>query len=263
MLADLSWLKHSDGIDIELMESKDEGKCIKGFEDRVKEIKLMEDGTEKEVLAGNILDELASLPIKKGYGYIEPSDIAGIDAGKSHNKLLMRTDKANLCSDKLYNKVYGAWLGRCAGCLLGQPVEGWYSSRIEALLKGTNNYPIDNYMSSIVPENIKSECDVSDYPGVYGNRMKGWINNVTYMQEDDDINYTIMSLKIVEKYGIDFTPENVDCECAYFPNEKKLLVINNSQNAAETNICTPWGEQFAIIEPQGFCIKTLLSKHNE
>jgi ADP-ribosylglycohydrolase len=209
MLADIQWLKFSDGIDLELMESKEEGKCIKGFKEKVKEIKLLDDGAEKEVLAGNILDELANLPIEEGYGYIEPSDMAGIDAGKPHNEFQIKANKADLCKDKLYNKIYGAWLGRCAGCLLGQPVEGWYRSRIEALLKGTNNYPIDNYMSSIVPENIKKECDVSDYPGVYGNIKKGWINNVEYMPEDDDINYTIMGLKIIEKYGIDFTTEDV------------------------------------------------------
>ncbi|HWT75862.1 MAG TPA: ADP-ribosylglycohydrolase family protein [Mobilitalea sp.] len=221
MLADLPWLKNSDGIDIELLESKDEGKCLKGFEDRVKEIKLMDDGVEKEILAGIILDELSGLPIEEGYGYLEPSDLAGITAGKPRSELPFKVDKSNLCSDKLYtklcsdelyNKIYGAWLGRCAGCLLGQPIEGWYRSRITSLLKGTDNYPLDHYMSSMVPTNIKEECDVSDYPGIYGNKMKGWINNVEHMPEDDDINYTIMGLKIVEKYGIDFTSENV-AEC--------------------------------------------------
>jgi hypothetical protein len=28
------------------------------------------------------------------------------------------------------------------------------------------------------------------------------------MPEDDDLNYTLMGLKIIEKYGFDFTPEN-------------------------------------------------------
>ncbi len=233
MLADLAWLKYSDLIDIELMESKDEGKNIKEFEEKVKEIKLMEAGAKKEALAGSILDEMAGLQAEKGYAYNEPSDFSGIAAGKPKGKLSVKIDKDNVSSDKLYDKIYGAWLGRCAGCLLGQPVEGWYRARIEALLKGTYNYPIDNYMSSIVPENIKKECDVSDYPGVYGNKMKGWINNVEYMPEDDDINYTIMGLKIVEKYGIDFTPENV-AEC--WLDSLPILHLCTAERVAYRNV---------------------------
>src|SRR5687768_531206 len=28
-------------------------------------------------------------------------------------------------AEELGDRVLGAWLGRCAGCLLGKPVEGW------------------------------------------------------------------------------------------------------------------------------------------
>lgn len=233
MLADLAWLKYSDLIDIELMESKDEGKNIKEFEEKVKEIKLMKAGAKKEALAGGILDEMAGLRAEEGYAYKEPSDLSGIAAGKPKSKLPVVMDKVNVSSAKSYDKIYGAWLGRCAGCLLGQPVEGWHRARIEALLKGTDNYPIDNYMSSIVPDNIKRECDVSDYPGVYGNKMKGWINNVEYMPEDDDINYTIMGLKIIEKYGIDFTPENV-AEC--WLDSLPILHLCTAERVAYRNV---------------------------
>lgn len=233
MLEDLAWLKYSDLIDIELMESKDEGKNIKEYEEKVKEIKLMEAGAKKEAFAGSILDEMAGLRTEEGYAYNEPSDFSGIAAGKPKSKLPVVMDKVIVSSAKLYDKIYGAWLGRCAGCLLGQPVEGWHRARIEALLKGTDNYPIDNYMSSIVPDNIKRECDVSDYPGVYGNKMKGWINNVEYMPEDDDINYTIMGLKIVEKYGIDFTPENV-AEC--WLDSLPILHLCTAERVAYRNV---------------------------
>ncbi len=233
MLADLAWLKYSDLIDIELMESKDEGKNIKEFEEKVKEIKLMKAGAKKEALAGGILDEMAGLRAEEGYAYNEPSDLSGIAAGKPKSKLPVVMDKVNVSSAKSYDKIYGAWLGRCAGCLLGQPVEGWHRARIEVLLKGTDNYPIDNYMSSIVPDNIKRKCDVSDYPGVYGNKMKGWINNVEYMPEDDDINYTIMGLKIVEKYGIDFIPENV-AEC--WLDSLPILHLCTAERVAYRNV---------------------------
>ena len=212
MLSDLSWLKYSDDLNIELMESKDEGKSIIGFEDLVKEIKAMEPGAKKEALAGDLFDKLADLSIKEDYNYMEPSDMEAIRSCRPQHNSLFEINKIGLNSNYLYDKIYGAWLGRCAGCLLGQPVEGWQRSRIEKLLKVTDNYPLNHYMSSNVPEDIRQECDITDYPGVYGNEKKGWINNVEYMPEDDDINYTIMGLKIVEKYGVDFTPDHV-AEC--------------------------------------------------
>jgi ADP-ribosylglycohydrolase len=233
MLANLQWLKFSEGIDLEWTESKAEGKCTEGYEDKINEIKKYDDGAEKEAMAGKLLDELANLPILEDYGYIEPSDLAGIEATKPPMELAIKIDKTDWNDDELYNKIYGAWLGRCAGCLLGQPVEGWHRARIEALLKGTNNYPINRYMSSIVPENIKRECDVSDYPGVYGNSRKGWINNIEHMPEDDDMNYTIMGLKIIEKYGVDFTPEDVaECWIENLP----ILHLCTAERVAYRNI---------------------------
>ncbi len=211
-MAELSWLKLSEFLEVELMEARDEGKKTEGFNQKVMDIEAMEDGPRKEALAGALLDELTGLPIEAEFGYMEPSDLEGIKAARAHQELQSLLVKDGQDERGLYNKIYGAWLGRCAGCLLGQPVEGWSRSRIETFLKGTDNFPLVRYMSSQVPEDIKRECEVSDYPGVYGNAKKGWINNVDCMPEDDDTNYTIIGLKIVEKYGIDFTPDNV-AEC--------------------------------------------------
>ena len=36
----------------------------------------------------------------------------------------------------LFDRVYGAWLGRCAGCTLGKPVEGWSREKIVAYGEG-------------------------------------------------------------------------------------------------------------------------------
>lgn len=209
-MAELSWLKYSEFLAIEWMEARDEGKKTEGLDQKVMEIEAMGEGTEKEALAGALLDELSGLPTEVEYSFMEPSDLEGIKAARTHQKLQLPT--FTIGQDGLYNKIYGAWLGRCSGCLLGQPVEGWSKSRIETFLKGTDNFPLERYMSSQVPEHIKKECDVSDYPGVYGNNKKGWINNIDCMPEDDDTNYTIIGLKTVEKYGIDFTSENV-AEC--------------------------------------------------
>jgi ADP-ribosylglycohydrolase len=111
-------------------------------------------------------------------------------------------------------------------------VEGWHRSRITAFLKETDNYPLKHYMSSDIPETIKREYDVSDYPGSYGNKMKSWINNIKHMPEDDDLNYTILGLIIVEKYGLDFTPENAaECWLENLP----ILHVCTAERAAYRN----------------------------
>lgn len=233
MLADLPWLKYSDDLDIELLESNEEGKSTKGMEELVNNIKAMKAGSSKEALAGIVFDELTVLPVKKEYGYKEPSDLEGIRACSSGSNLLTKLKKSELSEADLYQKIYGAWLGRCAGCLLGQPVEGWQRSKIETLLKATDNYPIKHYLSSEVEEKIKKECDISDYPGVYGNEKKGWINNVDNMPEDDDINYTIIGLKIIEKYGTCFIPENVaECWLDHLP----ILHLCTAERVAYRNL---------------------------
>ena len=56
---------------------------------------------------------------------------------------------------------------------------------------------------------MRERYSVVDEGKVYGSNMINWINHVRYMPEDDDTNYTIIGLKILEEYGWDFTPDNV------------------------------------------------------
>jgi ADP-ribosylglycohydrolase len=121
----------------------------------------------------------------------------------------LKLGTSGLTEEKLFDKVYGAWLGRCAGCLLGQPIEGWTRDRIAGLLKETDNYPFKYYISSAIPEELRKKYDVADIADVYGGNLRNWINNVKYMPEDDDTNYTVIGLKVLEKYGLDFTPDDV------------------------------------------------------
>ncbi|KIL40691.1 crystallin [Gordoniibacillus kamchatkensis] len=109
----------------------------------------------------------------------------------------------------MFDKIYGAWLGRSAGCLLGQPVEGWKRERLTRFLKDTNNYPLHAYMSSDVPQHILDKYQIKNRGQVYGSSYINWINNVKHMIEDDDMNYTIIGLAILEKYGFDFSPNDV------------------------------------------------------
>jgi ADP-ribosylglycohydrolase len=201
-----SLVNYAGDLSIELLQSREEGRDISGLEERVGQIQSLESNDHERQKAAQLLsDEIANIPIRSDYEFHEPSDLQNIKKSrtKSYTGIL---SKPCLSDEILYDKIYGAWLGRCAGCLLGQPVEKWYRDRITGLLKETGNFPVKYYISSDIPENIKKKYGVMDIDGGY---QKNWINNIKYMPEDDDTNYTIIGLKILEKYGRDFTSDDV------------------------------------------------------
>jgi ADP-ribosylglycohydrolase len=234
MLKEQSWLTDADNLRTELLQSRDEGKDISAFEGRVDEIvKMPKDKPEREADAEVVFAEIEKLPVAKGYKYVEPSDIEGIRnerpaSGKGLKLGINRPDE-----NTLLDKVYGGWLGRCAGCLLGQPIEGWHRSRIAGLLKDTANYPFRYYISSAIPDELRQKYGIVDKARVYGGNLKNWINNVKYMPEDDDTNYTVIGLKLLEEYGPDFTPDDVaECWLANLP----ILHVCTAERVAYKNL---------------------------
>lgn len=210
MLRTQPWFNYADDLHVELLQSEEEGKEIHEYEEKVKIVQSMKrDDPEREKHAVAILDSITGLQLKKDYKYVEPSDIESIKEARPKLGKNIKPDRLNLVSENLYDKVYGAWLGRCVGCLLGQPIEGWHRKRIIGLLKETGNYPFNYYISSDIPDDIKKKYEIVDEAQVYGGNIKNWINNVNYMPEDDDTNYTVIGLKIFEQYGPTFTPDDV------------------------------------------------------
>lgn len=200
------WLRYADDLHIELDQAHEEGKDTSGLEAEINEIQALDpNDPTREVRAGLLLDKTQTLPARKGYGYVEPSDLTGIRAARPANRFPL----SSYADERLFDKIYGAWLGRSAGCLLGQPVEGWKKERLLGFIKDTNHYPLHSYMSSDVPQEILDKYRIQNRGQVYGGSYINWINNVKHMVEDDDMNYTIIGLAILEKYGYDFSPEDV------------------------------------------------------
>ncbi|WP_199327658.1 ADP-ribosylglycohydrolase family protein [Dysgonomonas sp. HGC4] len=203
-------MDHLRVLPIEYLQSKEEGKNILNYQQCIDEI--MQSDTcdlQKEEFAGNLLDEMYNLPIDESFPYKEPSTLKEIKALRP--VFAYKNSNTNISPDKLFDKIYGAWLGRCTGCLLGQPIEGWKLAQIRELLKDTNNYPLTDYISSNIKDSIKEKHSITDQYYLFGNKpiTINWINNITRMPEDDDINYTIASLHILETYGWDFNSDDV------------------------------------------------------
>ncbi|MGO4538385.1 ADP-ribosylglycohydrolase family protein [Paenibacillus sp. 2TAB19] len=207
----LYYLQYGHHIEIEWRQGIDEGKAIsEQLEEQFTAMSSLDPNDPlREQMAAEYLDEMGRLPLIEGYPYSEPSDLDGIRALRRERGSHAWTQVASLEGIDMEDRVYGAWLGRSAGCLLGHPIEGWRRDRIAGLLRETDNSPIRYYISSDIDPSIAAKYGVINEGGSYGNRCVSWINNVEHMVEDDDLNYTIVGLAIVEKYGCDFTPDDV------------------------------------------------------
>ena len=199
MLREQLWFDFCDDLPIEIEQRIDEGILeAERFKERAEQVKEMPRGAARTAAGAELLEQLCALENPQDKD--EPSDLPGIKAASVGEP----KEKAEADCDK----IYGAWLGRCAGCLLGQPVEGWRRARINGLLKETGNLPLQNYISSDIGPVLREKYNVRDDGHAYGAEKTGWINNVSYMPEDDDTNYTLIALKLVEQYGRDFTPDD-------------------------------------------------------
>lgn len=206
MLTNQPWMKGIYDLNIERIQASEEGRDLTSVE---KELDSLCEDPRNPLLykrAEELYDTIQTLPLKAGYPYVEPNTIADIHAQCGTAASL---PPMTLSKEALYDRILGAWLARCAGCLFGQPVEGWYRRRIQGFLHDSGNLPVTRYMSSEIPDALREKYDVRDDGGPYGAKYKNWINHVDAMPEDDDINYTVIALKLMELRGRDFTPEQV------------------------------------------------------
>lgn len=210
MIENTVWMTYAEYLPVELRQSEEEGREVEKYRERVERIAQMAGTKEsfglREKLAWNILEEIEREPVKAGYPYQEPDELEEIRQLLDEN----RSKKYVVNQETIKDKVLGAWMGRCIGCLLGQPVEGWKRERIVGFLKDTDNYPVKRFMSSAVGQDIVARYRVSDNgENAFCDTVTHWINNITDLPEDDDTNYTVIGLKVLENHGRGFNSEQM------------------------------------------------------
>jgi len=149
-----------------------------------------------------IMENLSKLKLKPDFPYKEPSEIAEIRNKRPKGP---REITADLSDGELLNKIRGGWLGRCAGCLLGKPVEGLSKEQIEKWLKIADAYPLDDYF----PPLSDLPRDAAEWLKSRGSRLEVLRGHIDHMVRDDDIDYTIINLHILKTHGFEFTTEDV------------------------------------------------------
>ena len=139
-------------------------------------------------------------------------------------------------------RIRNAWIGRISGCMLGKPVELLSMRQGPAAL---NDYlaqagalPLRDYVPLLpgAPSAVERNADACK-------------DRLVAAVPDDDINYTVLSLMLIEEHGTDFTTEDV--ARAWF----RLLpggLTFTAERAAYAVLMAKASTPFAFGQPAGF-----------
>jgi ADP-ribosylglycohydrolase len=153
------------------------------------------------LLAEDLLDELSELPSR--LADTEPTALPRIKA---------------LCPDwpaarpapaptarTTQTRLEAAWLGRAAGCLLGRPVEKLPLEGIRQLARSTGNWPLNTWFTAkAVPTDLRAK-----YPWNRRSATTSLAENIDGMPEDDDLDYPVLNLVLLQRHGRTFTTTDV------------------------------------------------------
>jgi ADP-ribosylglycohydrolase len=145
-------------------------------------------------LAGRLLDELARLDSTAAVD--EPTDLALIRAACPH----WPTPRADLPTVGKA-RLEAAWLGRAAGCLLGKPVEKLPLAGIRALARATGNWPLSTWFTA---RGLPAELTAA-HPWNRRSAATSLAENIDGMPEDDDLNYPLLTLLLIQRHGPSFS----------------------------------------------------------
>ena len=104
--------------------------------------------------------------------------------------------------DKLKDKIKAAFIMRCAGCTLGAPVEGYAVADMEKIAAQNGDaFPPDDYWTD-VPDREAVRYGISPRKAYTRGGMHG-------VPVDDDTVYTLLNLLLLERYGAEYTVDDV------------------------------------------------------
>ncbi|WP_406241309.1 ADP-ribosylglycohydrolase family protein [Streptomyces anulatus] len=149
-------------------------------------------------LAGRLLDELALL--ESPLAADEPTGLDEIVAACPHWPGPADSGRA-VGRDRLH----AAWLGRAAGCLLGKPVEKLPLEGIRALARATGDWPPTTWFTARgVPAGL-----LAAHPWNRRSAATSLAENIDGMPEDDDLNYPLLTLLLLQRHGRSFTTDDL------------------------------------------------------
>ncbi|MEV0288751.1 ADP-ribosylglycohydrolase family protein [Kribbella sp. NPDC050820] len=191
----LTWVQPEDLLPHQLVQSRSEGVDVTDVEERWLAAGGSTDAPasgasdapaspELRSLARELMDELD----RRWTGWPEP-DVPDLP-------VLGTPDES---------RVLNAWLGRAAGNLLGKVVEKIPREGIREILETSGQWPLTQYITAIgVPDEVQRR-----WPWNKRSMPTSLRENIDGMPEDDDLNFAILALQLLERHGSALTTEDV------------------------------------------------------
>jgi ADP-ribosylglycohydrolase len=138
---------------------------------------------------------LRDLPLRENWPFVEPNDLEQIwmeaDPQRCTNPLQAPA------AEEIAPRIEAAFLSSVCGCILGKPVEGWLDlHQIRSAAERVGAWPLNDYIPEAMLEPL-------------GYRHPDWHltvrERIRFVAPDDDINYSIMGMMLLEKHGLAFT----------------------------------------------------------
>ncbi len=193
------WEVYSAELQTEYQQCIEEGLEVAPYKQLFDAVDQLPLSPIKEQLADGLFQLIQNAPLRADYKYNEPSSYAEILA--LCDQSLWQGGKVD--ASTLEDQIYGAWLARICGCMLGKTVEGIRTHELIPFLKETDNYPMHRYiLSADITEDVRKKYS-------YDFASRDYADQVEAMPADDDTNYMVLYQRVVEQYGRAFTPQDV------------------------------------------------------
>ncbi|MEU5940429.1 ADP-ribosylglycohydrolase family protein [Micromonospora sp. NPDC047548] len=202
----LTWVQPEDLLPHELAASVDEGRDVSDLAERwaaagggvtapVSGASPVLASPELRALAVALLDAADARPAPDAES--EPADLDAVRTSwPGAWQLPTRVDR---------DRLHGAWLGRAAGCLLGKPVEKIPRDGIREILSATGRWPLRDWFTA---HGLQAEV-AARWPWNRRSAPTSLAENIAGMPEDDDLNFALLALRILETHGPGFTSADV------------------------------------------------------
>ncbi len=189
----ITWLKPEDRIEHEFRQLREEGADPSELEAQWRASEG-EDLDRRRARALELLD--VAVPLRRND---DDLDVLAFVRGAAASA------SAGFDRDELAQKLEAGWIGRSAGCLLGKPVEKIPREGIREILQSIDEWPLRRYFTAHgVPDEVTSR-----YPWNRASLPTSMRENIECMPEDDDLNYSMLNLHVLETHGADFTTDDV------------------------------------------------------
>lgn len=186
-------------LQTEFRQSTEEGLDLADYAEVFAAASRLPQGEVKKKIGDALFSAVCAAPQRKDFPYTEPSGYEEI--------VKLRKGDVSYCKKPdlaaLGDKIYGAWIGRACGCMLGKSIEGIRSGELVPLLKETGNYPLHRYLK----RSDFSEAIYAKYN--YPLRERVYIDEVDGMPADDDMNYVVMAQMAIQRFGKQLTPFDI------------------------------------------------------